>query len=486
MNNIKNKKKVPREKYSLGSFVSNNSGKINQVLNTASQINEPSGIISGAATGASLGSIFPGGTIVGAGLGAVTSLVTGLFGRNKRKKEEQRRRDLQSKNEHNAFSEDYLSNIDIDNQNELGVYEDGGDVFPNIINIEKGELQIDPNTGKILREYNNINPETGGKYEEHNYEGEESPHNMVTAEEGTFIITKETAKKYKESVDNNDKLTQETIVQNIRNKKRNLSKVYADGGKVTLDPLKNSKLNIDFNNFNIPNTLNNNLGTRIGTPNLSNSKSNVLDNIGGVLENANQFIPGAFNMVKGLQKTNELPYTRLGMNVSNRQKLLSEMPSEVSANPALNNIRANRYNINREIDRNTSDPNVRRALKTASSSDSIRAENEAYYQNQILNNQIRSQRFNLLSSLNESDDRRNMFNIQNLNNINQINRQMSTAKEQQFNTGLSQTSRAIQNRVDTRNKRNMENKMIDIMREIFPEGGFLFDKWSKGGINGNK
>src|SRR5690606_3265759 len=43
--------------------------------------------------------------------------------------------------------------------------------------------------------------------------------NLVTAEPGSFIITKAKSKEYEDAVKNNDKIKQQTILQNIRNNK---------------------------------------------------------------------------------------------------------------------------------------------------------------------------------------------------------------------------------------------------------------------------
>lgn len=504
MAKTKKTKKSTSERYNLGSFVTSNQSKITRALNSAAQTTG-SGILSGASTGATIGSFLPGpGTLIGAGVGALGGLIGNIFGkkseRELKRKEEEAARMLQ----YGQVSDDYLSNINISNEDALGVYENGGDVFPNIINIEKGELQIDPNTGKILREYKGINPETGGLYKEHNEKGKDSENNFVNAEEGSFIITKDTASKYKKAIENNDKLTQETIMQNIRNKKKKLGTKYADGDLVRkgINPIfPTADLGINNPRFTGPSPV-------FGTPNTEAAVTgyqapideglsiDALNNLNTVPEGTEennhwlnalslgtQLMPGFSNILQGSRSPNYMDHNRVGLNVGNRQRVLSSMPREVSTNPALSTIRGQQYNRSREISRTTGDPNVSRALRTAGSTEAVRASNEAYYNTELMNNQIRNQNASLINALNESDTRREMFNLQNMNQINQINRQIETAKRHQLNLGLSQTGRAIQDRVTARKKETMNNKMLDVMKEIFPEGEFLFDQWrtNKGG-----
>lgn len=384
-------------------------------------------------------------------------------------------------------------------------FQDGGDVFPNIINIEKGETQVDVASGKILRKYDGINPETGGLYQEHNEEGEDPIDNLVTAEEGTFIITKEASKKYREAVKNNDKITQETIMQNIRNKKKSLTGVYQDGGRVRR-----------LNNFRLPDIVNPAIGTSLlgtdpnrapidtfGSPSASTSvtgytpeaalsmvpsnvmesgtprSSNLARNIETGLGYATQLLPGVANLIQGASSPNYMTPNRVGVNPTNRQAILNSLPTEVSANPAVNNARAARYNMMRDIDRNTSDANIRRALKTGTASALINQENEAYYNNQILNNQIKAQRAGILSGLEQMDTQREMFNAQQMMNINHTNRMMDLAKRQQSNTGLSQIARGIQNRIDSRVKDRAGDQMLDVMSQIAPEAAFLFNQFKR-------
>src|SRR5690606_38938240 len=88
----------------------------------------------------------------------------------------------------------------------------------------------------------------------HNKKGKDSKNNMVTAEEGTFIITAKEGKKYEEAVENNDKLYQNTIMSNIRNKKQALtkkgkgSKKYQTGGLVDPSLLNPVPAGLGFNN----------------------------------------------------------------------------------------------------------------------------------------------------------------------------------------------------------------------------------------------
>lgn len=499
---MKSRKSKVIERYALGSFVANNQDKITQGLDVVGN-STGSSALKGMSTGLALGSIFPGpGNIIGAGVGLVGGLISNIFGRKSQEKAEMRA--LRQKNDGDMSNaiDTINAGVNTSNENMYGVYEFGGEVLPNIINIEKGETQVDVESGKILRKYDAINPETGGLYEEHSETGKDSINNMVTADPGTFIITKEASKSYREAVDNKDKITQDTIMQNIRNKKKNImSGKFADGGDIRKPNITfpgaliapPPLTGIEWGNNIQGNPFEGHEAAITGNVNPDNNRyrdplrqvSEIPSNEGGfnfnnVLEAGLQFMPGFSNILQGGQSPNYMNYNNVGVNAQARRNILSNLPQNVSANPALNNIRGARYNSYRDIDRNTADANVRRALKTSASGASISQENEAYYNAQIANNQIRAQRAGILSGLDSEDTRRNMFNAQNRSQIDQINRQMDLAKRQQRNTGLSQIGRTIQNRVDTRNKRSRDNQMMDLLSEILPESAYLIDKFRKG------
>lgn len=377
-------------------------------------------------------------------------------------------------------------------KNSLKRYEEGGDVNPNIINIEKDELQIDPNNGKILRKYTGINPETGGKYEAHSKKGQDTINNMVTAKEGTFIITKKDAKKYEDAVKNNDKLAQNTIMSNIRNKKQQMTK-YADGGDIYDYTLFKPNLSqVPFNSI-VP--TNNGINSRPYTPltlnklninpkaSISTPISNTNNTINTGIENALDYLPSIANAFQGLQTPNYLQYRNIRPDVRNRQQVLNNMPNEISVNPVLNSIYGNTNSNSRSIYQNTSNPAIARALNQANNDATNRAINDAYYQNNNMNNSIRGQRAGIYSNLAQSQENINAQNAQMMLNVDNTNRDMDLAKRQQLNYALSQLSQLNQNNRTNRQKSIREQQSLDLLKEIFPNAGYIFDQY-KGGRNG--
>lgn len=502
MKSNKNKtKKSPRDKYNLGSFVTQNQEVASQYQSQIDSIARPqggnvgrgvvSGLGTGASVGASIGSVVPVlGTAVGGAIGAVVGGIGGLFGGLSRDQKERRRYSNQVNQLNDARSnitqDLYLSSLDTNNENPYGVYQDGGEVnsllSPNpTINIEKGELQVDPTTGKILRKFKGINPETGGLYKDHNKNGKDPEDNMVTAEEGTFIITKKEASKYEEAVDNNDKLYQNTIMSNIRNQKAKEKPTgkYNTGGIVDPNLLPNlNSAGINFNRgFNIP-TLNANANLNVGAPNISRTGGGV--NFGNIASTALNYLPSLYNIAQGSRSANTLPYTPIRINPQARQNILANLPTEVSANPALNNIRNARTRAGRTISSNTSNPTIARANRLALEGNFLNAENDALYNTQLTNNQIRSQRANVLAGLDAQDQNRTAQNVQSLNNTFLTNRQMQLAKDQQLNYGISQFGQMYQNNRRNRQLQNMDQRTLDLLQQIFPNTGNLFDSFRGG------
>lgn len=482
-------KKTPRDKYTLGSFVSANRDIASQYNQQVNNINGPQGgaagqgALSGAGTGASLGtSIMPG---IGTAIGAVVGGIGGwIFGGSRDRKEREAYRDQinQLNSARRGSTQDlYESSLDTNNENPYGVYKDGGDILNPQINIEKGELQINPETGKILREYSGINPETGGLYEKHaKGSKKDTKNNMVTAEEGSFIITTKEAKKYKEAVDNNDKLYQNSIMSNIRNQKNRSLRKYNTGGLV--DPIYSARIN-GLSDLNIQaTTIKNNLAVPTSSD-FSNSNSFNLNNIGNVAGTALNYLPSIYNMFQGSRQANTMPYNTIRMNIGDRQRILSNLPQEMSVNPALNNIRNSRRNALRSINQSTNNPNIARANKLALESSYAGAENQALYNNQLMNNQIRSQRAGILSNLSAQDQARDAQNVQLLNNTLLQNRHMQLAKQQQFDYGLTQLQQMYQNNRTNRQRRSMEQRQLDILNQIFPALSYYPNLTNQGGGN---
>ena len=606
-----NKTKSPK-KYALGDFVVNNQQAINTGAKAIGGLSSlagggaASGAMSGVASGASIGSsILPGvGTVVGGIIGGIGGAIFG--GAKKRKEREAKERQARHENfvRQAPVIDEYLSNIDTDNENPYGVYADGGEVdnsrkkpytprrsrkliksgkkaaynmsrnedgdtiFENVfeffdptgisswddvyrslgdgvegstimeasgatplvgkttkflkggsklapqakvllntprilraldtssdvqnlstkfangsdvltpvpkINIEKGELQIDPNTGKILREYNGINPETGGLYQKHSKkQSNESPNNMVTAEDGTFIITKKEASKYKDAIKNNDKLYQNSIMSNIRNRKKALNKQkFADGGIVDpnlLNPVASGiNLNTDITIPNISPSINNNP--------TSNLKVDNNFNWGNIADNVFNYLPSAVNMVQGLGTPDYLKPNPTRMNVGLRRNILNNMPRESSVNPILNRLNAEARGFDRQISNSTSNSSISRALRASNRVNLNRSINDAYLRNNEFNNSIRANRANIYSNLANQDENRAMRNNAMLYESSRENRMMDLAKKQQFNQGVSQLQQMYQNNRRNRDLRDRDLMMLQLMQDIFPAASGIYNRY---------
>lgn len=103
--------------------------------------------------------------------------------------------------------------------------EQGGPVEPTMINVEKDELLVSPDT-KILKEYINKpeHPESGI-----------NPKGNTMEQPGNFVIPKKLAKLYKEG----DRLRRQTMLMNLQNKQAATNKME-EGGKVNYGMLASS------------------------------------------------------------------------------------------------------------------------------------------------------------------------------------------------------------------------------------------------------
>ena len=489
---VKNNKRKSPEKYNLGAFVTKNQQSINNATNAIGALSPLagggalSGAMSGLSTGASIGSVVPGiGNIIGGAVGLVGGALFG--GLRKQKQEAAKKAQLKAQDDirGSLVADEYESNLDLVNENPYGVYAKGGDVIPaETINIEKGELQINPNTGKILRKFDGINPETGGKYEAHNKKGKDSKNNMVTAEEGTFIITKKEASKYEDAVNNNDKLHQNSIMSNIRNQKyktlgRNPKK-YATGGLVDPKLLPNiNPMGAGLTGtLNMPKTLPTPAG--LAQPAVSNLTSPQGVNYNGLLDNVVNYLPSAVNMVQGLKTPNYLEYRPTRMNVGLRQRTLENLPNEISVNPLINQLNSASYSADRDILNSTSNSSISRALRQNNNSLLRRNISGAYMDVAGINNQIRAQRAGIYSNLGYQDQQRSAQNAQMILGVDTQNRQMDLAKQQQFNYGTSQAQQMYQNNRTNVRKAQLDEQQLALLAQIFPSAAPLITNWRGG------
>lgn len=340
-------------------------------------------------------------------------------------------------------------------------FADGGDIFPNTINIELGELQIDPATGKILREYDGINPETGGKYQPHS-KGKDTKHNIVSAEEGSFIITKALSKDYKNAVDNNDKLHKESILMNIRNAKDKKDSKYKYGSYVKY--ASGGDLGTGFSDWNKSNQLIDASGI--------NMPSNKGFSMSQGLNTLTQLAPSLINIGKGLfGKTEVQAPIKASINPF-QQNVLNNMPQDVNINPLLNDLRISNNATDQRLRNNTSSSSIYRANRLQQDTNYNRTLGNIRMQEQQANNQIRGQRAGIYNQLG-SQAMNEQARVQQTNlGIDQINAQNRAAKSNLLATGLGQLQQTIMNN-NTNSKRSaMEEMQMKLMMEMFPNMKF--------------
>lgn len=352
-------------------------------------------------------------------------------------------------------------------------YAEGGDILSTEINIEKGEIRIDPNTGKVINEYNGINPITGGLYEPHaKGKKSESQNNMTIANEGDFIITKAKAKDYKKSLDNNDKIARETILMNIRNNKLEKegglqSKAkYALGDFVRnplLAPAINPQFNISSYQTNLPTPVSTDIRGSY-TP----SAQPVTQGSNNVLDNVTKFAPSIYNIGQGLfGKVDNIGQQRR-VNNPYLKNVLGNLPQDVNLQPVINDINLAAEGANRDILNNTNNSAVYRANRQQLASNTGRQLAGVRLQQQDMNNQIRSQRAGIYSNLG-AQDMQEQARVRDLNlNIDNMNRQNRGAKDNLLTTGLSQLQQTVMNEKANSQKAAMDKYQLDLLKQIYP------------------
>lgn len=334
-------------------------------------------------------------------------------------------------------------------QSNMKGYAQGSDVTENQINIEKGELQIDPQTGKILREYKGINPETGGLYEAHSKKGQDTQNNIVNAMPGTFIITKAKAKQYKDAVDNNDKITKSTVLQNIRNKKAASSQTYADGDFVLNDSDRSLMAGAESGVSFAPTAI----------PTQSAGKFDPSSLIG--------LAPGLINMFQGAKAPNKMERVASIINPM-KNKVLNNLPTEVSLAPIKNEINKQQASMFNQINNSTSSAAVARANKNNVFSNTTEQLGKLGIDQQMSNNQIKTdigRTYNQLGSQDmqaQSDARNYNYQIDNVNDMKDL------AKQQQSNLGISQLQELYLNNKKNKSLSAMDLKRIEALKLIFP------------------
>lgn len=371
-------------------------------------------------------------------------------------------------------------------------YADGGDTQENIINIEKGELQIDPSTGKILREYNGINPETSGMYKSHS-KGKDPKDNFVTATPGTFIITSAKAKKYKDAVDNNDKLAQQTILQNIRNYKSTVDKKgnlkFDTGGgipyKNAINPLtpyvpnqlmigSNPYMNLSGQSMGV--TQSQGFSKPVYDPNSISSPQYVnMDNVQATKGNLSKGLDflgnyGAslYNIGRGIAGNVETQ--SYGKEIKNPylNQIESNLPQDINMQPIYNDIYSQSRLANNDIRNNINSSAVYRANRQNLAANTQKQLSNARLQGQQINNQVRGQRASIYGNLG-AESMREQQRLQGYNlNVDQINAANRGAKSDLLTTGLSQLQQIYQNNKMNKSLSENDAYKLKLLKEMFP------------------
>lgn len=162
------------------------------------------GALGGAAQGAQIGMNFgPYGAAIGAGAGLLLGGTSGYLG--------QRSKDKAEATLLNDQQRDFFRQQSLVQQHP---YMADGSFIPNtrtkVINVEKGELQVNPKDGSIVTHYDNqpVHPEQGT-----------DPAGNVVAGVGNFIIPKKYSKEYEQAAERMDKVKMRTMMTNIHREK---------------------------------------------------------------------------------------------------------------------------------------------------------------------------------------------------------------------------------------------------------------------------
>lgn len=374
-----------------------------------------------------------------------------------------------------------------------GKYADGSEVQENLINIEKGELQIDPSTGKVLREYNGMNPETGGLYAPHS-KGKDTKHNIVSADPGTFVITKALSTKYKNAIDNNDKLASNTILKNIKNTKDSKDKadkmawgsfVDPDPSRIPLASNRNGSFDVNRMMQGILNPMRElsapapytsvsggyqpqkQIGlTGINTsPQLTSPKEGFGNK---ALDALTQYGPGLLNIGRGMfGKVEQTAHVNPTINPYKSQ-ILNNMPQDISLDPARQQLMRQQNVAFNQIDNSTYGSPIARANKMNTFANTQNALGMLTMDQQTRNNQVASQRAGIYSGLASQEmgatDRAQQLNM----GIDEANMANRGAKQNLLSTGLGQLQQTYFNNKTNKQQKDNEALRTKLMFEMFP------------------
>lgn len=365
-----------------------------------------------------------------------------------------------------------------------------GDTIPtstqqNLINIQKGELLINPEDGKILQDYKGINPLTGGSYESHSKgKKQESPNNFTLADPGLFVITKKTAGQYKSAMDNNDKISQKTVLMNIRN-----AKIAKEGGlQGQQDQYNSSQGNYamgdyidagnspthglpNIGNYSMssqdPNSINQDMNTHITHP-IGTTASTPPNKWGQVADTLSKYGPSLFNIEQGIfGQTQHQSYANPIIN-QDRNNVIANMPKNVNMAPIINDVYNNQNLANSNVDNQTSNAAVARANKQNVNSNTNKALINARMQASEVNNQAAGQRAYMYNALGyqgqQAQEQERQYNL----GVDEINARRSAAKQNLLNAGLSQLQQTSVNDKANSQKQGMDKYTLNLLKQIFP------------------
>lgn len=403
-----------------------------------------------------------------------------------------------------------VNNIDFNTQSQDSpqTMEDGDTVNSqqNQINIQKGELLIHPDSGKILQEYNGINPLTGGLFEPHSKDkSKESPNNFTLADPGLFVITKKTARQYKEAVDNNDKISQKTVLMNIRN-----AKIAKEGGLQPQGGIQQDQLEqgnyaygdtVDPSSYQ--NILNygqyaNQLGIPGGqltaahtnsNPSLAGYNTPQIDttnvaqkstyipqghqsDFGRVGDTLSNYGPALYNIGQGL--FGSVQHQAHANPISNpyANNVIANMPKNVDMSPIISDINSNEALANKNLQNQSNSSAVYRANREGLSVATARSLAGARMQAAEVNNQAAGQRaymYNALGYQNQQEqEQRRQYDL----GVDQINARSQSAKQNLLNAGLSQLQQTSQNEKTNKQKAGMDRYTLDLLAQTFPNTRF--------------
>lgn len=363
----------------------------------------------------------------------------------------------------------------------------------NQINIQKGELLIDPNTGKILQDYKGINPLTGGLFEPHAKDKQsESPNNFTMADPGLFVITKKTSKQYKDAIDNNDKISQQTVLMNIRNAKIQKEgglkpKNYAYGDTVRgeyIDPGQTSAF--VPSSITAPQGNPVNVDPYLNHQQILNYQTSYPDappsGFATGLNELSKYGPSLLNIGQGLfGKVNTQPQ---GRNISNPylNNIIGNMPTDIRGDSIVNEAYSTANSAVKDVANNTNNAGVYRANRQNILSNTQK--NIAGIRENIAreNSGIKTQRAGIYSQLGAQDIAQKE-NLRNYNyGVTQNNNQAQAARQNLLNTGISQLQQTQMNDKTNATRARLDQYQIDLLKQIYPSIN-PYDFMSSGYVN---